>query len=377
MGENRVNIEVWSPTIRRKEMHAVLTALVDERVGPGDGALQFAAFAKEKIGFDHCLALRSPATALHTALKALNLERGAGVLVSALSPFYYNLVLADSGLVPVFADVSEATACIGRETLEKITEPFRAIALHHPLGFLTDMTVFEDTAVPIIEDISTAFGSGYRADLPEGAEGTEGADGTFSGGENPDVRPVVSPELGTRPPSPAVLTVLGLEERDMITAGGGALLYAVDKRRAAALKNTGSLPAEYGMPDMNAAMAAVQMRECAKNIEKRREIAQMYTQAAMRGRHKRFVQPEGFVYNHYAFAVALETGMKEVRQYAAKYGVAVESAFENTLALSGLVKPENCPQAYGLALRTALFPLYPRLGLKNAETVAKVITTLP
>jgi dTDP-4-amino-4,6-dideoxygalactose transaminase len=174
-----------------------------------------------------------------------------------------------------------------------------------------------------------------------------------------------------------VLTVLGLEERDMITAGGGALLYAEDKRRAAALKNTGALPPEYGLPDMNAAMAAVQMRECAKNIEKRREIAQIYTQAAMRGRHKRFVEPENFIYNHYAFAIVLETGMKDVRQYAAKHGVAVESAFENTLALSGLVKPEQCPHAAGLALRTALFPLYPRLGRSNAETVAKVITTLP
>jgi dTDP-4-amino-4,6-dideoxygalactose transaminase len=143
------------------------------------------------------------------------------------------------------------------------------------------------------------------------------------------------------------------------------------------LRNIGGLPPEYALPDMNAAMAAVQMRECVKNIEKRREFADLYRQSALRGRHRLFVTRDNFVYNHYAFSIVIETGMKNVRQYAAKHGVAVESAFENTLAGAEIVPMETCPQCRSLSLRTALFPLYPRLGVKNAEKVAKVITTLP
>jgi dTDP-4-amino-4,6-dideoxygalactose transaminase len=355
-----MNIEVWSPTIRRKEMTAVLTALVDEKIGPGDGSAQFTAFAKEKIGFEYCLALRSPAIALHQALKLLNLSSGDGVLVSGLSPVYYSIVLAGLGLKPVFADVSEISACIEAETLEKVTEPYKAVVLHHPLGLLADTSVFADAGVPLIEDISTAFGSRFEA----AAEGdADGDDGKSLGGEKDMI--------------PAAFTILGLEERDMITAGGGALLYAGERRNAAVLRNTGGLPPEYALPDMNAVMAAVQMRECEKNIEKRREIAGLYGQAALRGRHRLFSPQDNLVYNHYAFGIVIETGMKAVKQYAAKHGVAVESAFENTLAGAEMVKAETCPHCRSLSLRTALFPLYPRLGAKNAEKVAKVITTLP
>jgi dTDP-4-amino-4,6-dideoxygalactose transaminase len=358
-----MNIEVWSPTIRRKEMTAVLTALVDEKIGPGDGSLQLTALAKEKIGFEYCVALRSPVIALYQALKMLRLSPGDGVLVSALSPLYYSIVLADLGLQAVFADVSEWTACVERETLEKVSLPYKAVALHHPLGFLNDTGIFADKGVPLIEDMSTAFGSHFE----RRGETDENGEGAFAPEE----------AAGEKAGLAATFTILGLEERDMITAGGGALLFAQERRNAAVLRNTGVLPLEYGLPDMNAVMAAVQMRECVKNIEKRREIAGLYRQSALRGRHKLFVTRDHFEYNHYAFALVIETGMKDVKQYAAKYGIAVESAFENTLVGVGIAKPEVCPQAYRLSLRTALFPLYPRLGAKNAEKAAKVITTLP
>ena len=362
-----MSIEVWSPTIRRKEMTAVLTALVDEKVGPGDGAAQFTAFAKEKIGFEHCLALRSPAIALHQALKMLNLSPGDGVLVSGLSPLYYHTVIAGLGLTPVFADVSESTACIETETLEKVCEPYKAVALHHPLGFLSDTALFADTGVPLIEDVSTAFGS-FEAVIDNRGDGGNEGGGPVNGTANP---------MNRGKNSAAAFTILGLEERDMITAGGGALLFTGDRRNASLLRNTGGLPPEYALPDMNAAMAAVQMRECVKNIEKRREIAGLYHQSALRGRHRLFAARDNFVYNHYAFSIVIETGMKNVKQYAAKHGVAVESAFENTLAGAEIVPAKTCPQCRSLSLRTALFPLYPRLGAKNAEKVAKVITTLP
>jgi dTDP-4-amino-4,6-dideoxygalactose transaminase len=362
-----MNIEVWSPTIRRKEMTAVLTALVDEKIGPGDGAAQFTAFAKEKIGFEHCLALRSPAIALYQALKMLNLSPGDGVLVSGLSPLYYHTVIAGLGLGPVFVDVSESTACIEAETLDAVRAPYKAVALHHPLGFLTDVTLFADMGVPLIEDVSTAFGS-FEAlrDDEEGGNGVTGGNG--EGRANPM-------NAGKNPT--ATFTILGLEERDMITAGGGALLFTGDRRNASVLRNTGGLPPEYALPDMNAVMAAVQMRECAKNIERRREIADLYRQSALRGRHRLLAARDNVVYNHYAFSIVLETGMKSVKQYAAKHGVAVESAFENTLSGAEIAPAETCPQCRSLSLRAALFPLYPRLGAKNAEKVAKVITTLP
>jgi dTDP-4-amino-4,6-dideoxygalactose transaminase len=344
-----MKIEVYSPTIRRKEMDAVLTALVEDKIGPGEQARLLIQIAKEHLGFDYCLALRSPAIALYTALKSLDLKDGQGVLVSALSPRYYLRVIEDLRLKPVYCDVPPFSACISRETVEAALRvnageiDARCMAVHHTLGFLPDTAALVEFGLPVIEDCSQSYGSS-----PGGQSG-----------------------------SPGVFTLLGLEERDMLTSGGGALLYAFNRRDASVLRNAGDLPPEYKLPDMNAAMAVVQFREGAKNLERRREIAQVYTQAALRTRHKRFIQRDDTDYNHYAFPLILETGTKDVKAYAKRKDIAVESAFEDSLIGSGLVTPALCPEAYSLSLRTVLFPLYPRLRVSETEKVAKLIVSIP
>ncbi|MDR3139487.1 MAG: DegT/DnrJ/EryC1/StrS family aminotransferase [Treponema sp.] len=345
-----MKIEVYSPTIRRKEMDAVLTALVEDKIGPGEQTRLLIQIAKERLEFDYCLALRSPAIALYRALKICDLKDGQGVLISALSPRYYLQVIEDLRLKPVYCDVPAFSACISRETAEAALAAnageadVRCIVVHHTLGFLPDMAALVELGFPVIEDCSQSYGTQTEDRKP----------GSFG-----------------------VYTLLGLEERDMLTAGGGALLYAFNRRDASVLRNAGELPSEYNLPDMNAAMAVVQFRESAKNMEKRREIAQAYTQAALRSRHKRFVQRDDVDYNHYAFPLILETGVKDVKAYAKRKDIAVESAFEDTLMGSGRVTPALCPESYSLSLRTVLFPLYPRLGAAEAEKVAKLIVTIP
>jgi dTDP-4-amino-4,6-dideoxygalactose transaminase len=370
-----MKIEVYSPTIRRKEMDAVLTAMVEDKIGPGEQARFLIQTAREKIKFDYCLALRSPAIALHLALQSLGLERGQAVLVSALSPLYYQRVIADLGLVPLYCDVASFSACLSRETVEKALASksegldVRCIVLHHNLGYLGDAAAIAELGIPVIEDCSQSYGTylqeeGVSAASPLAPPAVANAESSTE----------VSASAATG--NVGVFTILGLEERDMLTCGGGALLYACNRRDSAVLRNLEQLPAEYGLPDMNAALAVVQFREAAKNLVKRREIANLYTQSALRTRHKRFVH-SGFEYNNYAFPLILETGVKDVKAYARKKDTAVESAFGNTLAGSGGVLPEQCPEAYSLSLRTVLFPLYPRLKMSDAERIAKIIQTLP
>jgi dTDP-4-amino-4,6-dideoxygalactose transaminase len=349
-----MKIEVYSPTIRRKEMDAVLTAMVEDKIGPGERARLLIMNAREQLRFDYCLSLRSPAIALSLALKALNLEDGQGVIISALSPRYYQQVIEDLRLTPLYCDAGASLPCMGREALEKILRAGsgggspgpapRCIVVHHSLGFVPDMEALMEPGLPVIEDISRSCGS-----LP--AEGFESVHGTF--------------------------TILGLEERDMLTSGGGALLYAMNRRDASVLRNFGDLPPEFCLPDMNAALAAVQFREAAKNLEKRKEIAQVYTRSSLQTRHKRFIPREGHEYNNYAFPLILETGLKDVTAYAKKKEITVENAFADTLAGAGLVDAGRCPESYSLSLRTVLFPLYPRLRSQEIERVSKLILSLP
>ena len=140
-------------------MDAVLTAMVEDSIGPGDRSRLLLQTAKEHIRFDYALALRSPATALQLALKALNAAEGDGVLVSALSPRYYAQVLADMRLVPLYCDVSYSLPCMCCESIEKAiaakpagVQP-RCIVLHHTLGFLPDTPAIAALGIPVIEDI--------------------------------------------------------------------------------------------------------------------------------------------------------------------------------------------------------------------------------
>jgi dTDP-4-amino-4,6-dideoxygalactose transaminase len=343
-----MKIEVYSPTIRRKEMDAVLTAMVEDRIGPGEQGRGLVQTAKDYLAFDYCLSLRSPAIALYFALKSLGLEEGRGVILSALSPRYYLQVIEELRLKPVYCDVSAASPCMGPQTVADAMgrDPgnSRCILAHHTLGYIPDMPAIAELGLPVIEDCSLSFGS----------------------------------RLGEAPPgSFGVFALLGLEERDMLTAGGGALLYAAKHRDASVLRALGELPPEYCLPNMNAAMAAVQFKESARNLEKRKDIAQAYLQASLRCRHRRFIQSDGLEYNNYAFPLILETGMKDVKAYAKRKEIAVESAFEASLMGCGLVPRALCPEAYSLSLRTVLFPLYPRLGASASGKVAKLIGTLP
>ena len=115
----------------------------------------------------------------------------------------------------------------------------------------------------------------------------------------------------------------------------------------------------------------------ARNIERRKEIAEVYTRSSLAARHKRFIQPAEGQYNNYAFPLVLNTGLKDVVTYARKKDIVLETAFEKSLAAAGIVKPEHCPVSHSLSLRTVLFPLYPRLRSHEAELVSKIIMTLP
>jgi dTDP-4-amino-4,6-dideoxygalactose transaminase len=344
-------IEIYSPTIRRKEMDAVLTALVEDRVGPGEGAELLVQIAREHIDFDFCVSVRSPAIALFLALQLLNIEEGKGVVISALSPLYYMRVIEDMRLRPVLCDVAPGYTYPDREHIQEAFSHdagnVRAIVLHHTLGFTPSTASIAELGLPIIEDCSQSYGTVYTQ--------VDGA---------------AKPSFGT-------FTILGLEERDVLTSGGGALLYASLRRDASVLRNMGNLPKEYGLPDMNAAMAMVQFREAAKNCAKRKEIAEVYTQASIRTRHKRFLGREEAEYNNYAFPLILETGMKDVKSYAKRKDIEIESAFSVAVIGSEKVESGHYPEAYSLSLRTALFPLYPRLRSSEIEKVSKLIGTLP
>ncbi|PIE97993.1 MAG: aminotransferase [Treponema sp.] len=352
-----MRIPLYSSTIRRSEMNAVLTCMVEEKVGPGDVALALEKKVCEVFNVSGAVSLRSPAIALSSALKILDLPDNAGVMLSALAPAWQYVQVLRDGYTPVILDVDPKTAVVSPVEIEKgIKNGGRVLVLHEALGHLPNMESILAFGIPVIEDISQSAGAGIVFKDEKSGEPTEekkaGSFGVFS--------------------------ILGLEEKDILTAGGGAVLMATERRNAILLKRVcGDLPFTDRLPDINAALGLVQLKQMKKNIESRAELNKLFSKSLMVSKHEGFVFYENAINPVYSFPVVLSHGFKDVVKYAKKKQVEVDLAFSGSIAEFLGEKLENCVAADSLLLRTALFPLYPRLGSKKAEMVARILSTLP
>lgn len=390
-----MSVPVFRPTIRRKDMDAVLTCMVSDSIGPGALSHQLAADIASYLGIEPGVCVRDYATAVDIALTAVGAAPGERIALSVLAPAVYRSVLEKRQLQPVLIDVDPASGTVLTRELESaVASGVRAVLVHYGVGIIPDIQSIVDLGVPVIEDVSEGLG-GMTAERRIGTYGQ--------------------------------YTIVGLEPAHIITTGGGAAVLASGKRERNDLRRISeSLPRELLLPDMNAALGIQQVKRVEQFVQKRREIASIYNRALLRGRHRMLLQPGDAENVFHSFAVVLAGGAREVIQYARKKQVECIYAFENTLFASlssprelisvgpdisvpepvapdseftgGDPESETAPEtaisagsaadefdrvragfpgAGSLLLRCVLFPLYPVLPKREVERIEKVVTSLP
>ncbi len=189
-------VRFYKPTLRRRDMDAVLQTMVDEKIGPGERRKQFLKLMAEYLGLKDGIAVRSYTDALKAAITSLCLDSGDSIAVSVLSPEIYRTVINDLGYKMVLLDISSEDGCISStEALKAEREGVKAIILHEPLSQLP--VNFREGAlnIPVIEDITQSIGSEYGK-LKAGMTGC--------------------------------VVVCALEEESLISTGGGASLELLE-----------------------------------------------------------------------------------------------------------------------------------------------------
>ena len=349
-------IQTYSTTIRRKEMDAVLTCMVDEKIGPGELNAKLISQIKEFIKCDGAVALRSPAIALKYALKSMGLESGSKVMVSALAPAWQYQSLVSMGFEPLVLDVDEVNGLVNEQIIsEGIKQGGKVLLLHETEGILPNLEEIVKLGVPIIEDISQSAGAVFNLTVEEGSAQQQKMAGTFG-----------------------VYSILGLEERDVITAGGGAVLISPGRREWIVLKKyVEEAPLTDLLPDINAALAWVQVKEFARNEKTRKELFAMYQQACFIGRHKMYARENENGSTACSFPLVLSSSYKDVKQYAAKKDIEINLAYENSIIALKDELSETCIHAKSLYLRCVHIPLYPRLTHAESSKIIKVLSSLP
>lgn len=360
-------IQTFSSTIRRREMDSVLTCMVDEKIGPGELNARLIQTVKENFQCAGAVALRSPSIALHYALKAMNAEAGTVVMISALAPAWQICALEDWGYKPLVLDVEEETGLVNAEIVsDGIKNGGRILLLHESMGILPDMDGLLALNIPVIEDISQSAGAVYRPEkAPDSEESALPA-------ENGVEQERTAGSFG-------LFTILGLEEHDVITAGGGAVLMAGKRRDWSVLKEIADkIPQTDLLPDINSALGFVQLKEFRRNEEIRKEIFAMYQRSIMVGKNKTFIRASDDGSCAWGFPVILSGNCMDARKYAERKEIKVATAFEDSvIALRPEELASSCKTAKSLLMRCVLFPMYPRLGKNQIMKITKVLGTLP
>lgn len=355
-------IQTFSSTIRRKEMDAVLTCMVDEKIGPGELNTRFIQTLKEQIGCDGAVAFRSPTIALSYALRALNLEKGSQIMVSALAPAWQYKAIEDLGYEVLVLDVCEETGLVTADIVrDGMVKGGRLLLLHETNGILPELDKIVELGVPLIEDISQSYGAVFKESSISETSATDVKNNLRKAG------------------SFGFFSIMGLEEFDTITGGGGAVLIAPLRKEWIVLKKYTDLALKTDiLPDINSALAWIQLKEFLRNEEARKKFFSVFQRSILSGKNKTFVREPDEGSTIWSFPVVLNGNYKDAKQYANKKDVEIRQAYsESVISILSDEQSSNFKCAKSLYLRTVLFPLYPRLGSETATKIAKVLGTLP
>lgn len=350
-------IRFFKPTLKRKDMDAVLQTMVDEKIGPGERRREFVRLFSAYTGFKDGVSLRSYVDAIRIALISAGCTNGTKIITSVLSPEIYKYVVKEAGAELMLCDINPDTGCISLEAVNKaMAEGASILLLHEPICQLpTDLGPLKDSGLFIIEDITQSVGS---RNTPSEEE---------------------KREIGSYPGSLGSILICAFEEDGVISTGGGSVVLGSKDGVVEQIKSAVKPYSSYiEMPDMNAALGIIQLANLSDLLRRRAELYKLFSSALMKSEHKLFGgKGIDFVPNGYAFPVLLNGRPDETITFANKYGVSCKRSFTKCVGSGFQDRFDLYPNAVPALSRGVSFPLYPFLQAKDTEAIMKVLSHLP
>lgn len=162
-----MSIPLFRPLISEEAIEAAAEVMRSGWLGMGPQTESFENAFAAYTGAPFCVGVNSGTSALHMAVRVLDLPRGSEVITTALTFVSTNHVLLYEGLTPVFADVDARTGNLSvADVASRITDRTGAIMLVHYGGYPCDLDEFyalaRNRGLRVIEDCAHACGAAYR-----------------------------------------------------------------------------------------------------------------------------------------------------------------------------------------------------------------------
>jgi perosamine synthetase len=269
-----VRIPLAKPEITDADRESVMNVLRTPQLSMGPKLRAFEEAICEYTGSKYAVAINSGTSALHLAVRALKLERGAEVILPSFTFSALLNVILQEGLRPKFVDIDPMTYNTTPELIAGAITPRTGLIIAvHTFGFPVDVEALRAVAkhglsrtgrprhaIHVIEDACEALG----ADVHGRKAGAIAEAGLFAFYPN-----------------------------KQITTGEGGMLVTSNQQVAAAavrLRNQGRDPAlgldqhveagySYRISDINCALGISQLSRIEQVVARRQKLAEAYDQA--------------------------------------------------------------------------------------------------
>ena len=374
-----MRIPLAKPEILDSDIEAVVRVLRTPNLAMGPALTEFERSFAACIGTPFAVAVNSGTSALHLALRCLDLREGDEVIVPSFAFAAAANVLLQERLTPVFVDINPRTlnatpagiaAAIGPRT--------RAVLVVHTFGYPAEIDAICEIArqhkLPVIEDACEALGAAVR----DKKVGTYGDAAVFAFYPN---KQITTGEGGVLVTSNATIA-----RRARILRS-----QAKDDSLDWAAQHT-EIGYSYRIADINCALGTAQLSRLDSLLEQRRKLATAYE--ARLGAHPSILAPESTCaygrISWFAYVVQLakrfsRSDRDQLWQSLLDCGIGAGRYFaplHNQPVLQGRHRPSgSLATTESVADRVLALPFYPGLTDDQLDevcsTLKRVSSTLP
>ena len=356
-----MTIAINIPLVGKEEISAVTSilkkgALTSAASQGGKHVQEFEKSASKFVKSKYAIAVNSGTAALQAALYALDIKKGDEVLVPSFTFVATANAVVSTGAKPVFVDISKENYTINPDDIEKkITKKTRAIIPVHLYGNVANIERLSEISkknnIPIIEDSAQSLGSTYKKKHT----------GTFF-------------EMGCYSMYPA----------KVMTAGEGGFIVTNNKKlrdKLLMIRNHGMVHGydtrifglNLRLPEINAAIATVQMKKLPRFLKSRKNNAELLSKLISDLDIKLPQQRKNENVNWYLYTISTKKRDLLLKKLNQK-GIGAASYYPTPVHKTPFYKLKTKLPVTDWASKNVLsLPIHPNVTKKNIEFIAKTM----
>jgi len=342
-------IEHSKPTLGRDELRALREVISTNYPAEGWAVKKFENSLSEYIGAKGAVATSTGTLALHLALLCLGIKPKDEVLIPSYACRSVLNAVLYIGAKPVVCDVNIADYNISfTDASIRKTPKTKAIIIPHMFGCPAEIDKFKNLGIPIIEDCAHSIGAEFK---------------------------------GKKVGSWGDLSIFSFEGTKYITTGEGGMVLANSKHLLEKLKQLKEpesidyrIKYTYRMTNLQAAIGIVQLLKLKSFINKRKRIANIYTQAFSNLNIELPKEPPEGLHIFHRYMIKIKGDIGQFMRCCYKKGIKIRQPVKPYPLHRYLKLPnKNFPNTELIMKSAVSIPIYPLLADREIQLIIDTI----